>query len=129
MVRTEPTADASLAAIRERSKFGIAMAAMIRMIATTISNSISEKPFCFRISIFSPKAFVVVIGAVSTAYRNSRTLRAEAKSYQGDWTQIDRGFVFSARKPQVTSAKSEYCQNASMWLTSRVIRRKYACHL
>src|SRR5712692_7964453 len=26
------------------------MAAMIRMIATTISNSISEKPFCFRIS-------------------------------------------------------------------------------
>jgi hypothetical protein len=26
---------------------------MIRMIATTISNSISEKPFCFRIS-FSP---------------------------------------------------------------------------
>jgi hypothetical protein len=25
------------------------MAAMIRMIATTISNSISEKPFCFRI--------------------------------------------------------------------------------
>jgi hypothetical protein len=27
---------------------------MIRMIATTISNSISEKPFCFRISFFSP---------------------------------------------------------------------------
>jgi hypothetical protein len=30
----------------------MAMAAMIRMIATTISNSISEKPFCFRISFF-----------------------------------------------------------------------------
>jgi hypothetical protein len=28
------------------------MAAMIRMIATTISSSISEKPFCLRISIF-----------------------------------------------------------------------------
>jgi hypothetical protein len=27
----------------------MAMAAMIRIIATTISNSISEKPFCFRI--------------------------------------------------------------------------------
>jgi hypothetical protein len=27
----------------------MAMAAMIRMIATTISNSISEKPFCLRI--------------------------------------------------------------------------------
>src|SRR5260370_13754370 len=45
-VRSEATADASLAAILERSKFGIAIAAMIRMIATTINNSISEKPFC-----------------------------------------------------------------------------------
>src|ERR1700685_805536 len=53
MVRTELTADDSLAAIRARNRFGMAMAAMIRMIATTISNSISEKPFCFRIS-FSP---------------------------------------------------------------------------
>src|SRR5580698_5378799 len=50
MVRTELTADDSLAAIRARNRFGMAMAAMIRMIATTISNSISEKPFCFRIS-------------------------------------------------------------------------------
>src|SRR5580704_1634442 len=33
--------------MRARSRFGIAMAAMIKMIATTISNSISEKPFCF----------------------------------------------------------------------------------
>src|ERR1700675_2233995 len=49
MVRTALTADDSLAAIRARSKFGIAIAAMIRMIATTISNSINEKPFCFRI--------------------------------------------------------------------------------
>jgi hypothetical protein len=32
------------------------MAAMIRMMATTINNSMSEKPFCFRIesSFFSP---------------------------------------------------------------------------
>jgi hypothetical protein len=44
-VRNEATADASLAAIFERSKFGIAIAAMIKMIATTINNSISEKPF------------------------------------------------------------------------------------
>jgi hypothetical protein len=28
---------------------------MIRMIATTISNSISEKPFCLRICVYSPK--------------------------------------------------------------------------
>jgi hypothetical protein len=44
MVRIDATADASLAAMRARSKFGIAIAAMIRMIATTISNSIKEKP-------------------------------------------------------------------------------------
>jgi len=47
----------SLADILERSRFGIAMAAMIRMIATTISNSISEKPFCLRIQL-SPLRFL-----------------------------------------------------------------------
>src|SRR5256885_2216305 len=52
MVRTELTADDSLAAMRARSRFGMAIAAMIRMMATTISNSISEKPFCFRIWIY-----------------------------------------------------------------------------
>src|SRR3954464_15325985 len=57
MVRIEPTADDSLAEMRARSRFGIAMAAMIRMIATTISNSISEKPFCFRISFILPTNF------------------------------------------------------------------------
>src|SRR6266852_5307484 len=61
MVRTEATADDSLAAIRARSKFGMAIAAMIRMLETTISNSISEKPFCFRISfsLFSDLKFLV----------------------------------------------------------------------
>jgi hypothetical protein len=46
IVRIEPTAEASLAAIRDRRRFGIAIAAMIRMIATTINNSMREKPFC-----------------------------------------------------------------------------------
>src|SRR5213595_2745652 len=45
----DETAEDSLAATRARSKFGIAIAAIMRMIATTISNSISEKPFCLRI--------------------------------------------------------------------------------
>src|ERR1700719_1611469 len=49
MVRIEATAEDSLAAIRARSKLGIAIAAMIRMIATTIRSSIREKPFCRRI--------------------------------------------------------------------------------
>src|SRR5208282_162132 len=47
MVRSDATADDSFAAIRARNRFGMAIAAMIKMIATTISNSISEKPFCF----------------------------------------------------------------------------------
>src|ERR1700722_19038880 len=55
IVRTDPTAEASLAAIRARSRFGIAMAAMIKMIATTISNSMSEKPFWF-FFIVSPRS-------------------------------------------------------------------------
>jgi hypothetical protein len=46
MVRIEATAEASLAAILDRIKLGIAIAAMIKIIATTMSNSISEKPFC-----------------------------------------------------------------------------------
>src|SRR5207248_6830922 len=51
MVRSDPTADASLAAIFDLIRFGMAIAAMIRMIATTIRSSISEKPLCFFISI------------------------------------------------------------------------------
>ena len=36
--------------VRSRRLFvGIAIAAIIRMIATTINNSMSENPFCFRI--------------------------------------------------------------------------------
>src|SRR2546425_12799662 len=60
MVRSELTADASLAAMRDRSRFGMAIAAMIRMIATTISNSISEKPFfLIRQSSYFESAFFV----------------------------------------------------------------------
>src|ERR1700688_1543187 len=51
MDRTDAAAEASLAAMRERIRFGIAIAAMIRMIATTINNSISEKPCCFCIAL------------------------------------------------------------------------------
>src|SRR6266480_3631537 len=57
IVRTEPTAEDSLAAILDRSKFGIAMAAMIKMIATTIKSSIREKPFSFFMK--SPSGFEV----------------------------------------------------------------------
>src|ERR1700674_1511616 len=49
-VRTDPTADDSFADILAPIRFGMAMAAIIRMMATTTSSSISENPFClFRI--------------------------------------------------------------------------------
>jgi hypothetical protein len=44
MLRKVETAAAWFAAILERSKLGIAIAAMIKMIATTINSSIKEKP-------------------------------------------------------------------------------------
>jgi len=55
MVRIELTAEASLAAIRARSRLGMAIAAMIKMIATTISNSINEKPSGLRIVFLAGK--------------------------------------------------------------------------
>ena len=54
MARIDPMADASLPDMRARSKPGTAIAAMMPMIATTISSSISVKPFWFvRIALFS----------------------------------------------------------------------------
>jgi hypothetical protein len=51
IARSEPMADASLPDMRARSRPGTAMAAMMPMIATTISSSISVKPLVLRIFI------------------------------------------------------------------------------
>jgi hypothetical protein len=48
MARSEPIAEDSLPDIRARSRPGTAIAAMMPMIATTISSSISVKPFWLR---------------------------------------------------------------------------------
>jgi len=53
IVRKDAAAEDSLAAIRERNRFGTAIAAMIKMIATTIKSSISENPFSFLIPSLS----------------------------------------------------------------------------
>lgn len=53
-VRIDATEDDSFAAIRARNRFGMAIAAIIKMIATTMSNSMSEKPFCFCMSPSNP---------------------------------------------------------------------------
>src|SRR5581483_4672349 len=51
IARSDPMAEASLPAMRARNRPGMAIAAMIPMMATTISNSISVKPLAFRIFI------------------------------------------------------------------------------
>jgi hypothetical protein len=49
-VRSDDTADDSLAAMREFRKLGTPIAAMMRMMATTINNSIRENPLALRIA-------------------------------------------------------------------------------
>src|SRR3954469_6763552 len=62
MVRRPEIADASLAARREARGLGIAMAAIMPMIATTISSSMSEKPFwplffCISVTVLLRRKF------------------------------------------------------------------------
>src|ERR1700677_1924565 len=126
MERSEAAADESLAAIRARIKLGIAIAAMIRMIATTISSSISEKPFCcFRISIF-PRFGLLLNSCWScddAVGLDVRTCRGKAASYLG--SGLGRAIpLFSV----VGQTKVSFycfgcgasCQNASRKLTIRV---------
>src|SRR6476646_74599 len=54
MVRIPLTAADSLAAIRARNRLGMAMAARMRIIATTINSSISEKPRCLLFIVNPP---------------------------------------------------------------------------
>src|ERR1019366_4849603 len=76
-VRIVATADASLAAILERSKFGIAIAAMIRMIATTINNSINEKPFCLFRILFAPLGIIGDSSIPNRRMGNNRSLNVQ----------------------------------------------------
>src|SRR4051812_4878732 len=80
MARIEPIADASLPDIRARRRPGIAIAAMIPMIATTISSSMSVKPFWLRTFIVvTPETFSAAVARVEDGRaRTSRpTLREE----------------------------------------------------
>src|SRR5436190_23277355 len=58
IARSDPIAEASLPDIRARRRPGTAIAAMMPMIATTISNSMSVKPFAWRIFMSVPLARV-----------------------------------------------------------------------
>ena len=70
--RSDPMADASLPAIRARSRPGTAIAAMMPMIATTISSSISVKPlllpFLMSLSLMTaPSRELVVLDGQAAA--------------------------------------------------------------
>src|SRR5205807_7662250 len=115
MVRTVAAEDDSLAAMRARSKFGIAIAAMIRMIATTISNSINEKPFCFRISfsLFSDLKF----WSLPTHWPIYSHFASQSRGYQRSRAQACRWFIRMAYhalgdlipKPEGAPASASLC--------------------
>src|SRR5580700_10629583 len=60
--------------MRDRRRLGMAMAAMIRMIATTINSSMSEKPLRFLVPIlwdmFSPSSTVALLQVESRSRHN-----------------------------------------------------------
>src|ERR1700736_5300533 len=96
MLRTEPTADASLADMRARIKFGMGVTAMIRMMAPTISSSINEKPFCLRISIFPRfSSFEFILLTNDAVVHDICTCLAKAASYLGSEGHFRRA-LFSA---------------------------------
>jgi hypothetical protein len=84
MVRSDETADASFADMRARIKFGIAIAARVKMTLTTINNSMSEKPFDLRTRTSSASAFgIAAVHRVSPCDRNSSQLEDH---FQGELT-------------------------------------------
>src|SRR6266436_4020906 len=78
ITRREATAEASLARRRDLRKLGTAMAAMIRITATTRSNSIKENPLWLRIS--TPQASASVGGRGPREARPTRNLSSEDES-------------------------------------------------
>src|ERR1700722_2964889 len=70
MARMLVAADASLAAIRARMKLGRAIAAMTRMMATTMRSSTREKPRCaLPMARFCRECCELIAGLLSRATR------------------------------------------------------------
>jgi len=93
--------------MRARSRFGMAMAAMIRIIATTIISSISEKPSVYA-SKFSP---LLSVWNVVKSWSFSRpfgcyvcTCRTNSGSYEGKDGHCAKGNVFKGSTLRVTRA-------------------------
>jgi hypothetical protein len=72
MLRSDATADASLAEIFDRNRLGMAIAARTRIMATTIRSSISEKPRCLRISPTLDKRSGLNLGGYEKGLQHNR---------------------------------------------------------
>src|SRR6476469_3702308 len=79
MVRIDCCADPSLAARREARRLGIAIAAIMPMIATTIKSSINEKP-SWRLLVILVSCSLREIGVLVLAPNGFRLLRDAAQS-------------------------------------------------
>src|SRR5262245_26597404 len=92
MARMEPIADDSLPDMRARSNPGTAMAAMMPMIATTISSSMSVKPFWLRTfmtvsSVNSMAAWTVgLVGPQSSPAADARHLATAVPAQQNTFS-------------------------------------------
>src|SRR5438034_3303120 len=73
-------ADDSLAEIRARSKFGMAIAAIIKIIATTINSSINEKPFFVYASSIP---LLVILFCVILITNSSRCCSVQLVNHRG----------------------------------------------
>src|SRR5712691_2772821 len=90
MVRREPTADASLAAIFACSKLGMAIAAITRITATTINSSMSENPSslgCFILNPHPPHLGQRLEMTSLTLFSWDGSIkRVRWRSFMGEWT-------------------------------------------
>src|SRR5208282_4849248 len=126
MVRIEPTADDSLAAARARNRFGMAIAAMPRMMATTVSSSINEKPLgsclghsrcCFFLS-----ELVRCIGAVHFQTRCTPGAKLPTAPKCRDCTQI----AFRSHLPTATRVSVAQTHFQDMEVRNEIVSRDKA---
>src|SRR5215469_8283212 len=117
MVRREPTAEDSFADILARIRLGIAIAEMIKMIATTISNSIREKPFCLLMIYF--------LWCQNPRGRSARRLPFSLRPFSTKVLPIcqlteanNRNFVSLSRKP------IEMQRGVLMWGMGEALRQR-----
>jgi hypothetical protein len=89
------------------------------MIATTISNSMSEKPFCFRISFYpSPSKFVFneplpTIRTLRTRMGVTKEVRNHGTSDSFFWVRVFHQNVVLAEQPPIPHSCVTFCRRVT----------------